>query len=156
LPYFGNITLWTFSRDIALKLQEVYFSVFKTYSGSITRLKPGSWLFVVFSFVFVYFLSFIQFNLENFTLLENLNRLVSVGINVIRSEILPCSNGMIYIYPFNICQQEYVVFHGSPCFLADLCCNIFSELWVFEWNYISHRLFYFICIYSGKYICRHY
>jgi hypothetical protein len=42
LPNFGIIALWTFSRDITLKLQEVYFPVSKTYSGSITQLKPGS------------------------------------------------------------------------------------------------------------------
>jgi hypothetical protein len=41
LPNFGVITL----RDITLKLQEVYFPVSISYSGSITRLKPGSCLF---------------------------------------------------------------------------------------------------------------
>jgi hypothetical protein len=48
LPNFGIIALWTFSRDITLKLQEVFFPVSKTYSGSITRLKPGSCSLLLF------------------------------------------------------------------------------------------------------------
>jgi hypothetical protein len=45
---FWNYCTLNFFGVLTLKLKEVYFPVSKTYSGSITRLKPGSCLTLFF------------------------------------------------------------------------------------------------------------